>query len=79
MLGLNHSPDTLVKMSLAKGGGTIYIYDTHGSLVNSFHSARKAAEFLKTDHQVIMRYLRSGKVFKEQWILSTSFIDTNQN
>jgi len=79
MLGLNHSPDTLVKMSLAKGGGTIYIYDTHGSLVNSFHSARKAAEFLKTDHQVIMRYLRSGKVFKEQWILSTSFIDANQS
>lgn len=79
MLGHTHSPDTLVKMSLAKGGGIIYIYDTHGSLVNSFYSARKAAEFLKTDHQVIMRYLRSGKVFKEQWILSTSFIDTNQS
>lgn len=66
-------------MSLTKGEGIIYIYNTQGSFVNSFYSARKAAEFLKIDYQVIMIYLRSGKIFKEQWILSTSFIDTNQS
>lgn len=32
-------------MSVVKGGGTIYVYDSQGTLVNTFSSARKAAEY----------------------------------
>ena len=74
MLGRIHSSDTLAKMCVAKGGGTIYVYDTQGSLINTFCSARKAAASFNTNHQLIMRYVRDGKIFKEQWFLSTSLI-----
>lgn len=29
------------KMSLVKGGGTIYVYDSQGTLVNTYCSARR--------------------------------------
>jgi hypothetical protein len=45
MYGKQHSVDTLVKMSIAKGGNTIYVYDTHGTIVNSFCSSRQTANF----------------------------------
>lgn len=37
--------ETITRMSMAKGGGLIYINDTENSLVNTFNSTRKAAEF----------------------------------
>jgi glutamate synthase domain-containing protein 3 len=59
-------------MSIAKGGGTIYVYDTQGSLVNTFSSAREAGKEFDTSHQTIMKYVRNGKKFRNEWILSTS-------
>ena len=63
-------------MSVAKGGFTIFVYDTQGSLVNTFCSARKAAEYLNTNHQAIMRYIKNGLIFKKQWILSSILISS---
>ena len=61
-------------MSAAKGR-TIYLYTSDkSSLINTFNSGRKAAEYLETSHSTIMRYSRNGLVFKGQWILSTSLI-----
>ena len=74
LFGKTHSAETTAKMSKAKGGGTIYVYDSQGTLVNSFSSARNAADYFNCDHKTIIRYVRNEKIFKEQWILSTSLI-----
>lgn len=74
MYGKCHSADTKLLMSIAKGGGTIYVYDTQGSLVNTFTSAREAAKEFGTQHQTILRYARNGNIFKDKWRFSTSLI-----
>jgi len=74
MYGKSHSVETLAKMSAAKGG-TIYVYNIDKTtLVNSFPSARKAAEFFNCCHQTILNNSKNGKIFKEKWFLSTSLI-----
>jgi hypothetical protein len=71
-LGKAHSDEIITKISIAKGGGTIYVYDTQDTLVNSFTSARKAAEHFGTNHNTIMKYTRNGHIFKDKWKLFTS-------
>lgn len=62
-------------MSIAKGRSLIFVYSSDKTtLLYTFYSARKAAEYLGTNHQAIMRYIRNGEIFKEQWFLSTSLI-----
>jgi len=73
MSGKSHSAKTLAKISNANGT-LIYLYDTQGSLVITFSSARKVGEYFNCTHQTIKRYALNGKIFKEQWILSTSLI-----
>jgi hypothetical protein len=58
-------------MSVAKGTA-IYVYDSNGTLVNTFSSGRKAAEHFDCSHPTILKYSINGLVFKGQWILSTS-------
>ena len=58
-------------MSIVKGTA-IYVYDTQGTLVNTFSSARKAAEVLGTNNHTIMKYARNGNIFKNKWKLFTS-------
>jgi len=73
--GKAHTPETLVKISAAKGGGIIYLYSSDkSSLVNSFPSARKAAEYFNSNHHTIKRYVLNGQLFQGKWILSTSLI-----
>lgn len=61
--------------SAAKGGGTIYVYNSDKSLlVNSFPSARKAAVYFNVSYKTILKYMRNGLIFKEQWFFSTSLI-----
>jgi len=72
MFGKFHSAEAQVKMSAAKGGGTIYIYDSLGTFVNSYSSARKAAEFFNTNHHTILKYARNNKLFQGKWYLSLS-------
>jgi group I intron endonuclease len=74
MFGNTHSEVTKGIMSKAKGGGTIYVYDTQDTLVNTFISARKAAEHFDCNHKTIIRYVKNGKIFKEKWFLSMSLI-----
>jgi len=69
-LGISKSEDHKTKISLAKGGGTIFVYNSDHLLVNSFESARKAAEYFNVDKNTIVRYSNSGNLFKNEWLLS---------
>jgi group I intron endonuclease len=69
--GKPHTAQTLDKMSIAKGTA-IYVYDTQGSLENTFNSARKAAEHFGCSYPTILKFAKNGLLFKEEWILSTS-------
>ena len=62
--GRNHSSETIAKISISKGGGTIYVYDYEGSLVNIFNSTREAGKFFNCSHVLIFKYLKNGKLFK---------------
>jgi len=44
MYGRNHSVESKTKMSVAQGS-TVFVYDSEGSLANTFSSIRKASEF----------------------------------
>jgi group I intron endonuclease len=74
LFGKTHSAETKAKMSKAKEGGIIYVYDSQGTLANSFSSARNATDYFNCDHKTIMKYVKNEKIFKKQWILSTSLI-----
>lgn len=71
------SKATRALMSKAKSGvnhpkgSSIYQYARDGSLVNTFCSTRKAAEFFNWAHNTIARDIRNGELFQNQWILST--------
>lgn len=58
----------------ATQGTAIYQYDSHGSLVSSFTSARKAALHFECSQNTILRYAQNGNIFKDKWKLSTSLI-----
>jgi len=72
MFGKTPATETVTKMSISKGGGTIFVYDTQGTLVISFSSARKAAVYFDCTHVTILRHIRDNKLFQNQWILSFS-------
>jgi group I intron endonuclease len=73
MFGKTHSAEAKAKISATKGTA-IYVYSSDGTLVYNFSSANKAAEYFNCYHKTIIRYVRNQKIFKEQWILSTSLI-----
>jgi hypothetical protein len=74
MFGKFHPPESVSKISIARGGGTIYVYDSQGSLVNTFSSTREAGKEFDVHHKTIMRYEINGKLFKDKWKLSLSLI-----
>lgn len=78
MKGIAKSEEHKAKISVAKGS-FIFVYDSKGSLVNSFSSARKAAEFFHCSHLTIISYVKNGKLFKKEWILSTFMMDSPTN
>jgi group I intron endonuclease len=70
MYGRTHLKESLEKMSIYKGT-PIYVYSSDKSiLINTFPSTRKAGKFLNVSKDTIIRYVKSGKVFREKWILS---------
>jgi group I intron endonuclease len=72
IFGDTHSEETLTKMSKALGT-QIFVYSSdRSSLLYTFNSARKAAEHFKVCCNTILKYSKSGKLFKNEWILSTS-------
>jgi len=72
MFGKTHTIETVTKMSVTKGGGTIFVYNTNGSLVNSFCSARKAGEYFNCFHITIIGYVKNKKIFQGKWRLTLS-------
>lgn len=69
MYGKQRSLETLAKISIAKEGNTIYVYNTHGTLVNYFCFFRQAVNFFNYGYNTILRYYKNGKLFKNKWIL----------
>lgn len=59
-------------------GSIIYVYDKESNLVNTFNSARKAAEHFNCHHTTIMKYVKNNKLYQDQWILSISLITNNK-
>ena len=75
--GLTNSDEAIAKISATKGVGTIYVYSLgpdKSTLINSFLSARKAGEHHKVEHKIISKYVKSGKLLKDEWILSLTLI-----
>jgi len=70
MFGKSHSEEAIAKISAAKGGGTIYVYDTQGILISTFSSTRKAALHFKCSQTSIVNYLKNNKLFQDNWFLS---------
>ena len=65
------SAETRAKMS-ASLGTAILVYSEDLTLANRFSSAREAAKFFNCSDGTIGRYAKSGKLFKKEWVLSTS-------
>ena len=62
--------ETKAKISAANGT-TVYVYSSDGStLINTFSSARNAAQHFNCGKNTILRYIKSAKLFKEKYILS---------
>jgi hypothetical protein len=70
--GITPSDETKVLISSALGGGTIYVYNSEGTLVNTFCSTRKAAEEFGCSHVTIANYIKNGELFQDKWILTLS-------
>lgn len=65
------SEEHKAKIRAAKGTA-IFVYDTNGTLINTFSSFREAAKFFKSNHHTINKYAINGELFQGKWILSTS-------
>lgn len=61
--------ETIAKMSAAQGT-TIFVYDSDGSLVNTFSSIRKAGKFFNCSPTTIKKYITTHQIFQDKWILS---------
>lgn len=69
MYGRNHSAESKIKMSAAQGS-TVFVYDSNNTLVNTFTSVRKAGEFFNCSPTTIKKYIITGQIFQDKWILS---------
>lgn len=78
MLGKFHSEETIAKISSSKTKKVIvYSLDLDTKsiiLYKSFDSCSEAALYFDSSTRTISRYLDKNKVFKEQWILSSSSV-----
>ena len=73
-LNRKHSAETLEKMAKVRGN-PVNIYETndkHGFvLIGNFISARKAGLFLNISGSTVIKYMRSGEIFKERYKFSS--------
>lgn len=73
-LGRVHSEETKLKMS-AISGNPVNIYEKcsseHFKLIGSFVSARRAGKFLDISGSTVIKYMRSGEIFKERYKFSS--------
>lgn len=70
-----HISDTKDKISKSNGN-PVTIYEKSPSeefkIIGSFISARKAAKFLNMSGSTVIKYMNSGKVFKERYKFSST-------
>ena len=73
-LGRKHSEETKLLMS-TKSGNPVNIYEKCSSeefkLIGSFVSARRAGKFLEISGSTIVRYMKSGAIFKDRYKFSS--------
>jgi len=73
-LGRIHSEETKLKMSAIRGN-PVNIYEKCSSegfkLIGSFVSARRADKFLDISGSTVIRYMKSGEIFKERYKVSS--------
>ena len=65
----SHTLESREKIRASKGTA-IYLYSLEHQLLLTFPSSRAAAEHFKCGKNTIMKFARSGKIFKNQFILS---------
>jgi len=74
-LDRNHSVETKDKMSKAHGN-PVYVYEkttVEGfKLIGNFVSARRAAKYLDISGSTVIKYMRSGEVFKNRYKFSSN-------
>ena len=68
LFGLSYSIAFRAKISETKGT-IIFVYDTQSSLVNTFNSTNKAAEFFNCSYTTIFKNANNNKLFKNKWYL----------
>jgi group I intron endonuclease len=49
---------------------TIYLYSLDLELITIFPSSKKTGKYFESSNTTIMKYVRSGEVFKDKYILS---------
>jgi len=72
-LGRKHSNETKNKIS-ARHGNPVFIYEKFSlefKLIGSFVSARRAAQFLEIGGSTVVRYMKSGQIFKDRYKFSS--------
>lgn len=73
-LGRKHSEDTKLLMS-SKHGSSVNIYEKCSSegfkLIGSFVSARRAGKFLEISGSTVVKYMKSGEIFKDRYKFSS--------
>ncbi len=55
---------------------TIYLSSLHYELLVTFNSSKTDALFLNSSPITIIRYVKSGKIFKKEYILSLKILDS---
>lgn len=72
-LGRKHSEDTKLLMS-SKHGSSVNIYEKCSSegfkWIGSFVSARRAGKFLEISGSTVVKYMKSGEIFKDRYKFS---------
>ena len=73
-LNRKHSAETLEKMAKVRGN-PVNIYEKNDNngfkLIGNFISARKAGLFLNISGSTVIKYMRSGEIFKERYKFSS--------
>jgi len=73
-LGRIHYEETKLKMSITRGNPVI-IYEKCSSegfkFIGSFVSARRASKFLGISSTTVLKYMKSGEIFKNRYKFSS--------
>jgi group I intron endonuclease len=77
MTGKIYSQSTKDKISQANGS-TIFVYSLGNHLLYTFPSLRLAAKYLNCSHPTIIKYVRSGEIFQDKYILSLEELPSRQ-